>query len=82
LEKSSKNLNWKEKLHEIIYEADTKEGKLFDVVLLFAIIASIVLVMLESIESFDEKYHYFLNVSEWIITILFSIEYILAFTEL
>ena len=77
MEKSSKNLNWKEKLHEIIYEADTKEGKLFDVVLLFAIIASIVLVMLESIESFDEKYHYFLNVSEWIITILFSIEYIL-----
>lgn len=62
MEKSSKNLNWKEKLHEIIYEADTKEGKLFDVVLLFAIIASIVLVMLESIESFDEKYHYFLNV--------------------
>ena len=58
MEKSSKNLNWKEKLHEIIYEADTKEGKLFDVVLLFAIIASIVLVMLESIESFDEKYHY------------------------
>ena len=77
MEKSSKNLNWKEKLHEIIYEADTKEGKLFDVVLLFAIIASIVLVMLESIESFDEKYHYFLNVSEWIITILFSIVYIL-----
>ena len=37
MEKSSKNLNWKEKLHEIIYEADTKEGKLFDVVLLFAI---------------------------------------------
>jgi voltage-gated potassium channel len=77
LEKSSTKSNWKEKLHEIIYEADTKEGKLFDVVLLFAIIASILLVMLESVESFDTEYHDFLNISEWIITILFSIEYIL-----
>ena len=57
--------------------ADTKEGKLFDVVLLIAIIASIILVMLESVESFDNKYHSFLNISEWVITILFSLEYIL-----
>jgi voltage-gated potassium channel len=68
---------WQTKLHEIIYEADTPAGKLFDVVLLISILASIVLVMLESVKSFDEKYHTFLNISEWIITILFSIEYIL-----
>lgn len=77
MEKSNKNLNWKLKLHEIIYEADTKEGKLFDVILLGAIIASILLVMLESVESFDSKYHTFIDISEWVITILFSIEYIL-----
>jgi len=77
VEKSSTKLNWREKLHEVIYEADTQEGKLFDVILLIAILASILLVMLESIKSFDEKYHDFLNISEWIITILFSIEYIL-----
>ena len=65
------------RLHEIIYEADTRAGKIFDVILLIAILASIVLVMLESVESFDKKYHTFLNISEWIITILFSIEYIL-----
>ena len=76
LNKTDKKNSWKQRLHEIIYEADTKEGKIFDVVLLIAIIASIVLVMLESIESFDTKYHTFLNISEWIITILFSIEYI------
>lgn len=68
--------NWRDKLHEIIYEADTPAGKLFDVILLIAILASIVLVMLESINSFDQKYHTFLNISEWIITILFSVEYI------
>ena len=70
-------LSWKKRLHEIIYEADTKEGKVFDVILLIAILASILLVMLESIESFDTKYHEVLNIGEWIITILFSIEYIL-----
>jgi len=68
--------NWKTKLHEIIYEADTPAGKLFDVILLVAILASIVLVMLESVKSFDVKYHDILNISEWIITILFSLEYI------
>ncbi len=77
MEKSTNKPSWKHKLHEIIYEADTSEGKLFDVVLLIAIIASIILVMLESVDSFDEKYHDFLNISEWIITILFSFEYIL-----
>lgn len=77
MENSSKKTSWKDRLHDIIYEADTKEGKLFDVILLIAIIASIILVMLESVESFDTKYHDFLNISEWIITILFSIEYIL-----
>ena len=74
---NNKKHSWKQRLHEIIYEADTKEGKLFDVVLLIAIIASILLVMLESVDSFDEKYHGFLNISEWIITILFSVEYVL-----
>lgn len=76
MEASNKH-NWQSKLHEIIYEADTPAGKLFDVVLLIAILASILLVMLESIRSFDDKYHFYLNVFEWIITILFTIEYIL-----
>ena len=73
---STSKTHWKTKLHDIIYEADTPAGKLFDVVLLIAIIASILLVMLESVNSIDRKYHDFLNISEWIITILFSLEYI------
>lgn len=67
---------WKNKLHEILYEADTPEGKLFDIILLIVILASIVLVMLESVKSIDAKYHNFLNISEWVITFLFSLEYI------
>ena len=72
----NKTINWKDKLHEILYEADTRKGKLFDFVLFVLIIISIILVMLESVDSFDKKYHTFLDVSEWIITILFTIEYI------
>lgn len=68
--------NWRRKLHEIIYEADTPTGKLFDVILLIVILASIVFVMLESVKSIDDKYHNFLNIAEWVITILFTIEYI------
>ena len=68
--------SWKHRIHEIIYEADTRGGKIFDVILLIAILASILFVMLESVESFDKKYHTFLDISEWVITILFSIEYI------
>lgn len=75
-EKSSRK-NWKIKLHEIIYEADTPAGKLFDVILLIAIIASIIFVMLESIKEFDARYHNFLNIAEWVITIIFTLEYIL-----
>lgn len=71
-----KETHWKSKLHDIIYEADTPAGKWFDLILILTIIISIILVMLESVESFDSKYHNFLNISEWIITILFSIEYI------
>tara|TARA_Y100000034_G_scaffold137038_1_gene219137 strand:- start:62722 stop:63558 length:837 start_codon:yes stop_codon:yes gene_type:complete len=77
METNKKKPSLRHRLHEIIYEADTKEGKLFDIILLIAIIASIIFVMLESIKSFDEKYHDFLNIAEWVITILFSIEYIL-----
>ncbi len=67
----------KEKLYEIIFEADTPAGKLFDVVLLIIILLSVVLVMLESISGVRKDYHEILVLSEWIITGIFTIEYIL-----
>lgn len=71
----SQNISWKRKLHEIIYEADTKEGKLFDIVLLILILASIALVMLESVSSIDAKFHDIFYIGEWVITIFFTLEY-------
>lgn len=69
--------NWKDTLHEVIYEADTRAGKLFDIILLIAILSSVLFVMLESVNEIELKYGNILNVGEWILTILFSIEYIL-----
>jgi voltage-gated potassium channel len=66
-----------QKLYEIIFEADTKIGKVFDVSLLIVILLSILLVMLESVPSIETKYHDFLKIAEWIITIVFSLEYII-----
>ncbi|NHF59293.1 ion transporter [Flavobacteriaceae bacterium TP-CH-4] len=68
---------WRLKLHEIIYGTHTPAGKLFDIILLVVILYSIIIVMLESVPRFDLKYHGFLNVSEWVVTILFSVEYVL-----
>ena len=68
---------WRAKIHEIIYGTHTPAGKLFDIVLLIVILYSVVIVMLESIPRIDENYHDFLNISEWAVTILFTIEYIL-----
>jgi len=65
----------KAKIHEIIFEADTKEGKLFDVLLLFAILLSVAVVFLESVDSIATKHSNLLKILEWFFTILFTIEY-------
>lgn len=73
---TKENPLWKRQLHEIIYEADTRAGKLFDVVLLIAILISILAVMLESVKKIDAEYHVLLNTIEWVITLFFTIEYV------
>jgi voltage-gated potassium channel len=69
--------NIRDKLYEIIFEADTKEGKIFDVVLLCVILLSVILVMLESVPSIRSSHNHILRILEWAITIIFTIEYLL-----
>lgn len=64
------------RLHETIYEADTSAGKLFDIILLFLIILSIITVMLESVAEIKFKYGQELQIAEWILTVFFTLEYI------
>lgn len=74
--KATQNSIWRKKLHEIIYEADTPMGRVFDVTLLILILLSVFFVMLESVGSIDAKYHKALYIGEWVITIFFTFEYI------
>ena len=69
--------NYRSMIHEVIFEADTPSGKLFDIILLFSISASVLAVSLESVDSINHVYGDELNVIEWLFTILFSIEYLL-----
>ena len=67
---------FQEKLHEVIFEADTRAGKWFDILLLWAILLSVTTVMLESVEGISNVYGNELRYIEWSFTILFTLEYI------
>lgn len=67
--------NWRNRLYIIIFEADTPEGKLFDVVLIVSIILSVVAVMLDSVRTINARYGDTLYVIEWFFTLLFTVEY-------
>ena len=69
--------SWRERLHEIIFEADTPLGKLFDVLLMVCICLSVVAVLLESVSSIQAMGGPELRALEWIFTALFTIEYVL-----
>jgi voltage-gated potassium channel len=65
------------RLHEIIFEADTPAGKLFDIAVLLCIMLSVLAVLLESVSGIRLKYGGILRAAEWTFTILFTIEYAL-----
>jgi len=66
----------RKRTYEIIFEADTPEGKLFDIVLIAAILLSVIVVMLDSVASVRQRVGGSLYAIEWIFTLLFTIEYI------
>jgi voltage-gated potassium channel len=74
--KSKLNL-LRQRIHIIIYGTDTVAGRLFDLILLGLILLSVFLVMLETVKGFDAKYHHQLIIFEWIITVFFTLEYLL-----
>jgi len=67
---------WRKQLYVIIFQADTPEGRLFDLILLFSIIISVIIVMLESVGSLKAEYGTTLRILEWTFTGLFTLEYI------
>lgn len=63
-------------VHEIIFGTDTRWGKAFDVVLLYAIVASLGVVMAISLAHIDGRLFTILTTLEWTFTILFTLEYL------
>lgn len=66
----------RQRLFIIIFGTDTKAGKAFDVVLLIAILLSILAVMLESVPSLQEQFGQVFSITELILTIAFTLEYV------
>jgi len=69
--------DWRSRFHEVIFEADTREGKAFDLFLLVCIVLSVSAVLLESVTEIRQQYGTLLRVIEWFFTVLFTIEYVL-----
>jgi voltage-gated potassium channel len=67
--------SWRERLYEIIFEADTPAGKWFDVLLLIAILLSVLVVMCESVREIRAAHPRLLLGAEWFFTVLFTVEY-------
>ncbi|MFH1842007.1 MAG: ion transporter [bacterium] len=65
------------RLHEIIFEADTRGGRLFDLVLIWGILLSVLAVMLDSVRAINTTHGELLYAVEWVFTIAFTIEYLL-----
>ncbi len=67
---------WRRRLFVVIFGTDTHAGRKFDVVLLWAIMLSILTVMLESVDYVRHEYGNWLRIAEWTFTVVFTIEYI------
>jgi voltage-gated potassium channel len=69
--------NWRRKIYEVVFEAETLPGRVFDITLLWLILLSVAAVLLESVASVRAMFGSELQTAEWAFTILFTIEYIL-----
>ena len=68
--------DWRRRLYVIIFESETPAGRLFDKWLIVAILASVAVVFLHSVEAINERYGGLLDGLEWFFTVLFTVEYL------
>ena len=66
-----------ERVYRIIFESDTAAGRGFDILLILAIVGSVVAVMLDSVPGIRATAGGMLSATEWVFTILFTVEYVL-----
>lgn len=67
---------WRLRWYNVIFEADTVAGKRFDLLLLWAIVISLLVIMLDSVQSIHNAHNDLLDAIEWFFTIVFTLEYL------
>ena len=67
---------WRLQFYTVIFEADTRPGRLFDQVLIAVILASVAVVVADSVQSISQQFHREFTVLEWGFTLVFTVEYI------
>jgi voltage-gated potassium channel len=67
---------WRRRLFGVVFESDTPAGRMFDTVVIIAIVLSVAAVLVDSIEGIRARHGPLLNRIEWMFTILFTIEYV------
>jgi voltage-gated potassium channel len=67
---------WRLKWYTIIFEADTAAGRRFDLLLVWAIVISLLVIMVESVQSIRAEHQTVLSIAEWFFTIIFTLEYV------
>ncbi|PRP97875.1 Cyclic nucleotide-gated potassium channel [Enhygromyxa salina] len=67
---------WRARVYTVVFETDTRAGLLFDIALLVAILLSIVAISLETVTIFEARHRDTLRVLEWVLTALFTVEYV------
>jgi voltage-gated potassium channel len=65
----------RQQLYTIIFGTDTPAGKLFDLILIYAIVISVVFLMMDSVVAVNDRWGYIINYIEWFFTIAFTLEY-------
>ena len=67
---------WRLSMHKVVFESDTPAGRVFDLVLIAAIIASVAVVVADSMPNLGRRHRTTFEIIEWSFTLLFSFEYI------
>jgi voltage-gated potassium channel len=68
---------WRTRLHQVIFGTDTPEGKLFDIILMLFIALSVMVVFVDSLTEYHDRWGRYLYMAEWFFTIVFTLEYFL-----
>ncbi len=66
---------WRESLNEVIFGSETPLGRVFDIGLSISIVLSVIVIMLDSVEAIQNRYGQAIYITEWLFTLLFTLEY-------